>query len=150
MTPPGAMAIPTFSSLLGRMSRGSLVPDAYTVRDGLEQRMYDKDPVKVSGYHAETFDMSDESRRKAYCDLMLRLFPLVQEAQVMLARNELQILSGPSGTGWWRYVEWFEYSINESSTTTGMDGEEKPEPEDESNDGGDENNEHEGEEDDDF
>lgn len=108
----------------------SVFPSIDTAVHGLEQAKYGKEPFKVTSYNVKVFDMSNDDDRTEYCKLMERLMPLCQNAQCMVSKNELQVLNG---TGWWRYVEWFEYKLNDKSTTTKQDKVEEH-SEDDSND----------------
>ena len=110
----------------------SFFPTLDAARHGAEQARYGKEPFKLTAYQVKVFDMAKEAERTEYCKLMERLMPLCQNAQCVVSKNELQVLSTPNGQGWFRYVEWFEYKLNESSLTTGREKEnETPEPEDE-------------------
>lgn len=93
----------------------SLFPAVETARRGAEQARYGKEPFKVTAYKVKVFDMSKDADRDEYCELMERLMPLCQDAKCVVTKNELQVFNG---AGWWRYVEWFEYELNETSLTT--------------------------------
>lgn len=114
-------------SLFESYKNVSLFPSIDTAVHGLEQAKYGKEPFKLTSYQVKVFDMSKEADRDEYCKLMERLMPLCQNAQCVVTKNELQVLSG---SGWWRYVEWFEYKLNESSLTRKAEPEKKEEPED--------------------
>lgn len=97
----------------------SLFPTVDTAVHGLEQAKYGKEPFKVTGYNVKVFDMSKEADRDEYCKLMERLVPMCQNAQCVVSKNELQVLNG---AGWWRYVEWFEYKLNDKTADSGKGG----------------------------
>lgn len=109
----------------------SLFPSVDTAVHGLEQAKYGKEPFKLTDYQVKVFDMSKEEDRSEYCALMTRLMPLCQDAKCVVTKNELQVLSG---SGWWRYVEWFEYKLNETSLTSKAEPESNDEPEDSNDD----------------
>lgn len=100
--------MPDWDSMVAAAGRRGIVPDPAQVKFGMEQARYAKEPVKITSYHVEVFDMSSRSDRDKYSKLMLELAPKVQDSACTLCRNELQVL----GNGWWRYVEWFEYTLN--------------------------------------
>ena len=95
----------------------SFFPTVAAARRGAEQAKYGKEPFKVTGYHVEVFDMGTPEGRKDYCTLMERLMPMCQDAKCVVSKNELQVLNRDGGQGWYRYVEWFEYRLNETSLT---------------------------------
>lgn len=101
-------------SLFESYKGASLFPSVEAAVSGLEQAKYGKEPFKVTDYCVKVFDMSKEDDRTEYCKLMERLMPLCQNAQCVVVKNELQVLNG---SGWCRYVEWFEYKLNETSLT---------------------------------
>ena len=99
----------------------SFFPDIDTARHGLERAKYGKEPFKVTDYKVCIFNMGNEKDRTEYADLMKRLMPMAQDSQCVVNKNELQVLNTPDGQSWYRYVEWFEYVLNEKSLTTGAD-----------------------------
>lgn len=99
----------------------SFFPDIDTARHGLERAKYGKEPFKVTDYKVCIFNMGKEKDRSEYADLMKRLMPMAQDSQCVVNKNELQVLNTPEGQSWYRYVEWFEYVLNEKSLTTGAD-----------------------------
>ena len=110
--------MPSWANLMSRMAPGNFAPSAAEVSSGLETLKYKKTPVVVSGYHAEVFDMSVAVERERYCRTMLGLMPGIQNAQVAVLRQDLQPLANPDGSVTWkRYLEWLDYSLNETSTT---------------------------------
>ena len=112
-------------SIFGDLKPASLFPSIEEARRGLEQARYGKEPFKVTSYNVKVFDMSKEEDRTEYCHLMDRLMPLCQDAKCVVNKNELQVLNN----SWHRYVEWFEYKLNDISLTTKPE-EEKRDPED--------------------
>ena len=100
--------MPDWDSMVSAAGRGRIVPDPSQVKFGMEQAKYSKEPVKITSYQVEVFEMSKKADRDRYSKLMLELAPKIQDSACTLCRNELQVLDG----GWWRYVEWFEYSLN--------------------------------------
>ena len=103
----------------------SLFPSIEEAKRGFERAKYGKEPFKVTSYNVKVFDMSKEEDRTEYCHLMERLMPLCQDAKCVVNKNELQVLN----SSWHRYVEWFEYKLNDVSLTTKPE-EEKRDPED--------------------
>lgn len=119
---------PSMQELLGRMPSGSLTPNPMQVARGLETLKYNKTPVILSDYRVEVFDMMVKEDRDKYAELMKDLFRKVQNAQAVVSKQELQTIRKKDGSeGWQRYVEWFEYKLNDVSTTKKMDPEEKKE-----------------------
>lgn len=119
---------PSMQELLGRMPSGSLTPNPMQVSRGLETLKYNKTPVILSDYRVEVFDMMVKEDRDKYAELMKDLFRKVQNAQAVVSKQELQTIRKKDGSeGWQRYVEWFEYKLNDVSTTKKMDPEEKKE-----------------------
>ena len=119
---------PSMQELLGRMPSGSLTPNPMQVARGLETLKYNKTPVILSDYRVEVFDMMVKEDRDNYAELMKDLFRKVQNAQAVVSKQELQTIRKKDGSeGWQRYVEWFEYKLNDVSTTKKMDPEEKKE-----------------------
>lgn len=102
--------------LFGFFSGARSSGDQDTLR-GLGRPDPEKLPLRIRSYRVEVFDMSDAERRGEYEKLMARLLPLVRNAQCVVYKNELQVLQTGTGTGWWRYLEWFEYD-----TRSGKDG----------------------------
>ena len=94
-------------------STSSMFPPVETVEHGLEQARYGKEPFKVTEYSVKVFDMGVTDDRSSYCELMKRLMPMCQNAQCVVVKNDLQVLDG----SWKRYVEWFEYKLNDTSLT---------------------------------
>jgi hypothetical protein len=92
----------------------SIFPSVADIQRGAIQDHYGKTPINVTQYNVEVFDMSKEDDRKRYTDIMIRLIPMSQNVKCVICRNELQIVNG----FWWRYLEWFEYKLNDSSLTT--------------------------------
>lgn len=122
---------PSMQDLLGRMPSGSLTPNPMQVARGLETLRYNKTPVVLSDYRVEVFDMMDKGDRDRYAALMKDLFRKVQNAQAVVSKQELQTIRKKDGSeGWQRYVEWFEYKLNDVSTTKKMDPKEKEDGED--------------------
>lgn len=122
---------PSMQELLGRMPSGSLTPNPMQVARGLETLKYNKTPVILSDYRVEVFDMMVKEDRDKYAELMKDLFSKVQNAQAVVSKQELQTIRKKDGSeGWQRYVEWFEYKLNDVSTTKKMDPEEKKDGED--------------------
>lgn len=107
-------APPSFIDMMSRMSVPGIFPDMSSFSRGEEMEKYGKYPIVVSDYKVDVFDMSDKAEREKYSKLMLDLFKKVQAAKCTICRNELQYFDGR----WKRYLEWFEYSKNETSTTT--------------------------------
>lgn len=92
----------------------SIFPSVAEIQRGAMQDHYHKTPINVTQYNVEVFDMSKEDDRKRYTDIMVKLIPMSQNVKCVICRNELQIING----FWWRYLEWFEYKLNDSSLTT--------------------------------
>ena len=132
----GSMGQGGLAGLFGGMGRLSVFPSADVIRAGEEQMRYGKEPVRISKYGVEVFNMMDPERRNAYCSLISRLTPLVQDAHCCVCRNELQVLTDKNGSGWFRYVEWFEYELNNKSLTTDRSAEDSPEHADDGNNDG--------------
>ena len=103
----------------------SFFPSLDAARHGIEQEKYGKEPFKITSYNVKVFNMAKEADRDEYCRLMERLMPLIIDVKCVVSKNELQVLNTPDGNGWYRYVEWYEYKLNETSLTTGS--EEEPE-----------------------
>lgn len=112
-------------SIFENFKSASLFPSIEEAKRGLEQARYGKEPFKVTSYNVKVFDMSKEEDREVYCKLMEYLMPLCQDAKCVVNKNELQVLNG----SWHRYVEWFEYKLNDTSLTTRPE-EGKRDPED--------------------
>ena len=84
--------------------------------------------MRISDCGVEVFDMMVKEDRDKYAELMKDLFRKVQNAQAVVSKQELQTIRKKDGSeGWQRYVEWFEYKLNDVSTTKKMDPEEKKE-----------------------
>ena len=107
-------SMPSWGQMMDRISKSSIFPSKEAMKAGAEQALYSKEPVVLSDYRVEVFDMSMKLDRDKYTSLMKELVPKVQAAKCVIAKNELQVMKD----GWWRYVEWFEYKLNDSSTTT--------------------------------
>ena len=111
--------LPSWSDLMARMPKAAIAPETSEIAHGLETIKYQKTPVVISEYHVEVFDMESKKDRDAYCSLMLDLANKVQNAQCMIGRQELEKMTSKDGsTTWKRYVEWFDYKLNDTSTTT--------------------------------
>ena len=107
--------IPSLQSMLGRsQAQAQLFPPADAIRLGEEMAKYNKYPVDVTDYRVRVFDMSSESDRAEYESVMKDLFKKVQASRCVICRQELQVF----GDSWKRYLEWFEYRPNETSTTS--------------------------------
>jgi hypothetical protein len=118
--------MPSWAELMARMPKSSVFPQPSEVAHGLETIKYKKTPVVVSEYHVEVFDMESKKDREDYCKLMLDLANKVQNSQCMIGRQELEKMTSKDGsTTWKRYVEWFDYKLNDTSTTTKTEDEEK-------------------------
>lgn len=114
--------IPNMQDLFGRMSSGSLAPSPAQFVRGIETLKYNKTPVVLSDYRVEVFDMMSKNDRDRYAELMKDLFRKVQNAQAVVSKQELQTIRNKDGSeGWQRYVEWFEYKLNDTSTTSKAD-----------------------------
>lgn len=100
------------TGMMGGMAPG-MFPSPGIAMDMAERARYGKNPFNLTGYSVKVFDMSKQADREAYCTLMSRLMPLCQSAKCVLLKNELQVMRD----AWWRYVEWFEYSLVENSLT---------------------------------
>lgn len=111
--------MPNWSDLISRMPQSSLTPPVKEVAHGLETLKYSKTPVVISGYHVDVFDMDDKEDRERYCKTMLDLSSKIQNAQCAIGRQELEKMTLKDGsTTWKRYVEWFDYKLNDTSLTT--------------------------------
>ena len=99
----------SFSTLFGEMGKSNLFPSIEEFRQGLEQQKYEKEPFVISSYNVEVFNMMDKDDRDKYCKLMMKLTPMAQNSQCVVCKNDLQLIQGSS---WQRYVEWFEYRLN--------------------------------------
>ena len=99
----------SFSTLFGEMGKSNLFPSIEEFRQGLEQQRYEKEPFVISSYNVEVFNMMDKDDRDKYCKLMMKLTPMAQNSQCVVCKNDLQLIQGSS---WQRYVEWFEYRLN--------------------------------------
>ena len=110
--------MPSWDSILGGMSGPGVTPGAGDFVRGMQTLKYNKTPIVVSEYHADVFDMCSDDDRKKYCETMLGLMPLIQNAQAAILRHELQTMPKADGSSaWMRYLEWFRYKLNDSSTT---------------------------------
>lgn len=103
--------------LLGSIPGMSMFPPVAAAAAGNLQARYRKEPFKLTAYKVKVFDMSKAEDVEAYCALMARLMPLCQDAKCVVSKNELQVLNSGNGSGWFRYVEWFEYELNQTSLT---------------------------------
>ena len=125
------MQIPD-DGLIRLFSRSAPFGEQETLR-GLGDPSPQKAPLVVRGYRVEVFDMSNAERRAEYEKLMLRLLPLIHAASCVVCKNELQVLQTKTGTGWWRYLEWFEYELRHpgsesaSAISTNLEQKEKDE-----------------------
>jgi len=95
----------------------SVFPPVEMAERGAEQARYGKEPFKVTEYSVKVFDMGVTDDRSSYCELMKKLMPMCQNAQCVVVKNDLQVLGG----SWKRYVEWFEYKLNDVSLTSSGD-----------------------------
>jgi len=101
-------------NLFDSYKNASLFPSIDTAVHGIQQAKYGKEPFKVTSYQVKVFDMCSCVDQSEYCKLMEHLMPLCQNAQCVVVKNELQVM----GDTWKRYVEWFEYRLNDHSLTT--------------------------------
>lgn len=107
--------IRSFSSMFEEMGKSSIFPSIEDFNRGIEQSKYAKEPFIISSYNVEVFNMMEKEDRDKYCNLMMKLTPLAQNSKCVICKNDLQVLNGSS---WQRYVEWFEYKLNDKTTTT--------------------------------
>lgn len=96
----------------------SFFPTVDSAVRGAERAKYGKEPFKLTSYNVKVFNMAKDSDREEYCRLMERLMPLIIDVKCVVSKNELQVLNTPDGNGWYRYVEWYEYELNNKSLTT--------------------------------
>ena len=126
-------------SLFANLPNISMFPTPEAARLGAERAKYGKEPFTITSYNVKVFDMSKEEDRTGYCQLMEKLMPLCQDAKCVVNKNELQVLNN----SWHRYVEWFEYKLNETSLTS-KEEPEKPEDPSDSTDSTDNQNDFDG------
>lgn len=88
----------------------NLAPSEEELKEG-EQKALSGRIVEISAYRTEMFDMHVAKDRAAYNKRMLELSRGAQIGTVRILAHDRQILSRKDGSsGWFRYLEWMEYS----------------------------------------
>jgi hypothetical protein len=96
--------------------RPGVGPSYDDVVSGRDMVRYDRVPVRISEFHAEVFDMMDPGDRSRYEDRMKELVKGIQTYECVIWKNDLQVLSGPDGQRWMRYLEWARYEISDEAS----------------------------------
>ena len=101
------------ASMFPGLGPASASPTVSDMDEARRRALFSRD-VQLVGYHTRIFDMGDRRQLSEYDKTMKDLLLASRRMEAVISvhsRDKLQRKDG--STGWFNYVEWAEYKLNE-------------------------------------